>query len=105
MPRVEHDHSRVSGLRDHLTKQARDVLVRLDNAAPHYGFGADARRVRQRLDDLLDGADVLVYRHEILANLQPPREDGQHVYTLRGDRLVPAEYEHVMPSRYDGDDW
>jgi hypothetical protein len=95
MPRVEHDHTNVVGLRDYLTKQARDLLVRLEAADPHYGFGAEVRRLRKRVNDLLDGADILVYRFELPADMEPPRTDGQHVYTLRGDRLVPAEYERV----------
>jgi hypothetical protein len=92
MPRVEHDHTHVVGLGEHLTTQARELLVRLDNADPHYGFGAEVRRLRARNDDLLDRADVLVYRFEIPADMQPPR-DGKHIYTLRGDNLVPAEHE------------
>jgi hypothetical protein len=93
MSRVEHDDTNVAGLREHLTKQARDLVVRLEAAHPGYGFGAEVRRLRQRLDDLLDGNNVLVYTFEVPADMQPPRDDGQHVYTLRGDRLVPAEYE------------
>jgi hypothetical protein len=85
----------VVGLRDHLTKAARDLLVRLEAADTGYGFRADIARLRHRLDDLLDGNDVLVYRHEIPADQQPPRSDGQHVYTLRDDRLIPAQYERV----------
>ncbi|MGO8938386.1 MAG: hypothetical protein ACLQLO_15125 [Mycobacterium sp.] len=91
-----------TGLREHLIKQARGVLVRLESADPRFGFGAEVKRLRRRLDDLLDGADVLVYRFEIPADMQPPRSDGQHVYTLRGDRLVTAEYERAVP--FD-DDW
>jgi hypothetical protein len=96
VPLVEYDPSLVIGLREHLTKKARGVLVRLDSAATEvYDFGAEVRRLRKRIDDLLDGADVLVYRHEIPGDMQPPRTDGQHVYTMRGDRLVPAQYERV----------
>jgi hypothetical protein len=58
--------------------------------------GAELRRLRKRLDDLTNGRDILVYRFEIPADMQPPR-DGQHVYTLRGDRLVTADYEHAVP--------
>jgi hypothetical protein len=42
----------------------------------------------------VDGADVTVYRFEMPADMQPPR-DGKHIYTWRGDKLVPAEYERV----------
>ena len=56
------------------------------------------KRLRERLDDLKNGNDVLVYRFEIPHDLQPPREDGVIVYTLRGDRLVAAEYERFVPS-------
>jgi len=38
MPRVEYGHSTVCGLREYLTTQAREPLVRLDTD-PHYGFG------------------------------------------------------------------
>jgi hypothetical protein len=69
----------VVGLREHLTKQARELLVRMDDADPHYGFGAEVRRLRKRIDDLLDGADVLVYRFEISAEMQPPRR-AAHLY-------------------------
>jgi hypothetical protein len=85
------------GCGEHLTKRARDIIVQLESADPHYGFGAEVARLRKRVDDLLDGADVLVYRHEIPADMQPPRTDGQHIYTLRGDRLVTAEYERAVP--------
>ena len=79
--------------------------MRLDNADPHYGFGAEVRRLRKRIDDMLDGSDVLVYRHEIPADMQPPRTDGQMVYTLRGDTLVPAEYERVSVSGRSDRPW
>lgn len=96
------DTGTVAGLREHLTKQVRDVLVRLEAARTGWGYGAEIRRLRKRLDDLLDGNDVLVYRFEIPPEQQPPRSDGQHVYTLSGDRLMPAEYERCVPSF---DDW
>ena len=86
MPRVEHDHSRVVGLRERLIERCRAQVRRLEAADTDvYDFSAEVARQRRRLDDLLDGADVLVYRHE-LGEFAPPR-DGQHVYTLRGDRL------------------
>jgi hypothetical protein len=62
--------------------------------------GAELSRLRKRLDDLNNGHDILVYRFEIPADMQPPREDGRIVYTLRGDRLVTAEYERAVPA-YD----
>ena len=52
-----------------MTTQARDVLVRLESAHSGYGFTAEVKRLRKRLDDLLDGADVLVYRSEIPADM------------------------------------
>jgi hypothetical protein len=100
MPRVEYDPSVVVGLREHLTKQAHDLMMRLETADPGYGFGAEVARLRKRLDDLLDGADVLVYRHE-LGDFAPPR-DGNHAFALRGNRLVEAEYERVVPAQRDG---
>jgi len=57
--------------------------------------GAELKRLRERLDDLKNGNDVLVYRFEIPHDLQLPREDGVIVYTLRGDRLITAQYERV----------
>ena len=56
--------------------------------------GKELARLRQRLDDLTNGRDVLVYRHEVPAEMTPPR-DGRNtiVFTLRGDRLVDAESE------------
>ena len=76
----------VVGLRERLIERARAQVVRLEAAdTDMYDFSAEVARQRRRLDDLLDGADVLVYRHE-LGEFAPPR-DGQHVYTLRGDRL------------------
>ena len=89
----------VAWLRDHLIAEARAMLVRLDNADPNYGFGAEIRRLRARIDDLLDGKGILVYRFELPRELGPPR-DGRHVFTLKGDdRLVDAEYERVVPVR------
>lgn len=89
MPRAEHDPTVVSGLREHLIATARANVVKLESAEPDlYDFSPDLRCQRQRVDELLDGADVLVYRFEIPRELQPPRDDGQHAYRLRGDRLV-----------------
>jgi hypothetical protein len=59
-----------------------------------YDLTAEIARQRHRLDELLDGAEVLVYRHEIRREMMPPR-DGTMVYTLRGDRLVSAEYQRA----------
>jgi hypothetical protein len=82
-----------------LIERARAEVRRSESAdTVVYDFSAEIARQRRRVDDLLDGADVLVYRHEIHANMEPPR-DGQHVFTLRGDRLVPAEYERVAPAQ------
>lgn len=99
MARLIHaDPNLVVGLRAHLTKTARDLIVRLERADRHHGFTADIDRLRQRVNDLLGDADVLVYRHEIPADMQPPRTDGQHVYTLHGDSLRPARYQRVAPA-------
>ena len=99
--RIETDT--VTGLRDHLTQRCAELLARFTRSDgdlfPYRG--AEVRRLRKRLDDLKNGNDVLVCRHEIPVELQPPREDGRIVYTLRGDRLVTAEYERVAPSYED----
>jgi hypothetical protein len=84
----------VVGLREHLTEKCADLLAKLTRFD---GFGADVDRLRDRLIDLRAGRDILVYRFEIPADMQPPRSDGQHVYTLRGDRLITAEYQRVKP--------
>ena len=49
-------------------------------------FAAERERQDDRLLDLLAGRNVLVYRFEIPADLQPP-QDGTRIYTLRSDRL------------------
>jgi hypothetical protein len=61
--------------------------------------GTELARLQSRLDDLKNGRDVLVYRHEIPAQYAPHREDGRIVFTLSGDRLVAAEYERVAVRR------
>lgn len=94
----------VIGLREHLAEKCAELLVRfVESDGELFPYrGAEMKRLRERLDDLKNNRDVLVYRHEIPADMQPPRTDGQHVYTLRGDRLVTAEYERVS---YDEDCW
>ena len=90
MPRAEHDPTVVTGLREHLIGKAQANVRRLGATEYDlYDFSPELRRQRLRVDELLDGADVTVYRFEIPRELQPPR-DGQHVYTLHGDRLTPA---------------
>jgi hypothetical protein len=88
------DTGTVVGLREHLIERNADLLAKLTRFD---GFGADVDRLRDRLIDLRAGRDILVYRFEIPADMQPPRSDGQHVYTLRGDRLITAEYQRVKP--------
>lgn len=89
MPRpAEQAAAVVTGLREHLIVKARAQVARLTNTrSDWYDFAADLQRERDRMDALLDGADVLVYRHEIPPDLAPPR-DGTIVYTLHGERLV-----------------
>jgi hypothetical protein len=93
--RIETDT--VSGLREHLADKCAQLLARfVESDGEFFPYrGAEIARLRKRLDDLKAGRDVLVYRHEIPADMQPPRTDGQHVYTLRGDRLITAQYERV----------
>jgi hypothetical protein len=88
--RIESDT--VTGLREYLTQRCADLLARFTDE----GCGAEVRRLRGRLDDLTNNRDVLVYRFELPADQQPPRADGQHIYTLRGDRLIPAQYESTQ---------
>jgi hypothetical protein len=85
VPRVDHDDTRVTALRDHLTQRCADLLGRMvESDGELFPYrGAEIKRLRKRLDDLKNGRDVLTYRHEIPVELQPPREDGQHVYTLK----------------------
>ncbi|MGY4868387.1 hypothetical protein [Mycolicibacterium elephantis] len=89
MPRpAEQAAAVVTGLREHLIVKARAHVARLTNArSDWYDFTDDLQRERNRMDALLDGADVLAYRHEIPAKWQPPR-DGAMRYTLTGNRLV-----------------
>lgn len=87
MPQVDRDPAVVTGLREHLIVQSRARVKRLTaTACDFYDFSADLQRERNRLDALLDGDDVTVYRFEIPADHAPPR-DGTIVYTLTGDRL------------------
>jgi hypothetical protein len=68
--------------------------------------GAELKRLQQRLDDLNNGRDVLVYLHEIPRAMQPARDGHTIVYTLRGGTLVTAEYEHASaPLVYDDSRW
>jgi hypothetical protein len=100
VPRVDYDDSRVAGLRDHLADKCAELLARfVESDAEHFPYrGAEIRRLQSRLDDLHGNRDVLVYQHEIPAEWQPPRdEDGRIVFTLTGDRLVPAQFERVRP--------
>lgn len=89
------DPNLVVGLREHLAARCRATIAKLAHATDTglYDFSADLERQRDRLIDLQTGRDVLAYRFE-LGDFAPPR-DGRHVFTLRGDRLVPAEYERV----------
>jgi hypothetical protein len=96
----------VTGLREHLTEKCGELLARFTQSEDRFGLrGAEVRRLRKRLDDLKNGEDILVYRFEIPAAMQPPRSDGQHIYTLRGDRLVTAEYQHAVPMFDLDDSW
>ena len=87
----------VTGLRDHLADKCAHMLARfVESDGELFPYrGAELKRLQSRLDDLKNGNDVLVYRFEIPADMQPPREDGVIVFTLRGETLLPAEYEHV----------
>jgi hypothetical protein len=93
VPRVDHDHSKATGLREHLAARCLDLIDRLTHSTETelYNFGAERSRLRDRLIDIETGRDVLVYRHEIPPAFQPPREDGRIVFTLCGDRLVEAQ--------------
>ena len=104
VPRIDYDDSRVAGLRDHLAARCRDLIDRLSHSTETelYNFSAERDRLRDRLVDIETGRAVLVYRHEIPTEMQPPREDGRIVFTLRGDRLVAAEYERVRVPVQDG---
>jgi hypothetical protein len=99
VPRVEHDHSRVTGLREHLASRCRATIDKLPHATECeiYDFTRERDRLCDRLIDIETGRDVTVYRFE-LGEYAQPREDGQHVYILRGDPLVTAGYERVVPS-------
>jgi hypothetical protein len=89
VPRVDHDDSRVTGLREHLASRCRAAIDKLTHATEcdMYDFSRETDRLRDRLIDIETGRDVTVYRFE-LGKYAPPREDNQHVYTLRGDRLM-----------------
>ncbi|BBX70100.1 hypothetical protein [Mycolicibacterium psychrotolerans] len=90
MPQVDRPAEVVSGLREHLIAQARAQVTRLDAAAcDWYDFGGERQRQRDRIDALLDGRDVTVYRHELPREHQP-RRDGTMRYTLHGHRLIPT---------------
>jgi hypothetical protein len=95
MPRAERGINVVVGLREYLAERVRRQVGRLEDADTDlYDFGVDLRWQRKRLEDLEAGRDVLVYRFEIPREAQPPR-NGVHLLTLRGDKLIPAEYEPV----------
>lgn len=81
-------------LRAHLAAKCRATIPRLTDSTGFYDFSAELDRHRDRLIDIETGRDLLVYRFEIPADVAPPG-DGQHVFTLRGNRLVPAEYERT----------
>ncbi|UXA19819.1 hypothetical protein [Mycobacterium sp. SMC-4] len=91
MPRADRDPAVAHGLREHLIGKVRAEVARLAAAeCDWYNFGPELQRQRDRVDALLDGADVTaVYRHELPPEHTPPR-DGTIVYTLRGDRLIHA---------------
>jgi hypothetical protein len=87
----------VVGLREHLAARCRATIAKLEHSTECelYDFSAERNRPCDRLIDIMSGADVTpVYLHEIPRDMLPLR-DGRMVYTLRGDRLVPAEYERV----------
>jgi hypothetical protein len=95
MPRADRDINVVVGLREHLIAKARRQVGRLEDAdSDLYDFTTDLTWQRKRLADLEADADVLVYRYEIPREVQPPR-NGVHIFTLRGDKLMPAERERV----------
>lgn len=95
MPRAEYDSGlTVTGIRATLIDTARATLARLTaGRVDWYDFGDDHDRQRAHLEALTAGDDVLVYRFELPRDVQPL--DHRHAYTLRADRLVPAEYERV----------
>jgi hypothetical protein len=97
VPRAEHDPNLVAGLRDHLAAKCRALIDKLSHATvcELYDFSVECDRQRDRLIDIQTGADVLVYRHEIPRDMQPPRADGEMVYTLHDDRLVSAVYDQT----------
>jgi len=86
------------GMLQHLASRCRGTIDKLTDSTECeiYNFSAERDRLCDRLIDIETGRDVTVYRFEIPAEMQPPREDGRHVYTLRSDRLVPAEYQRVV---------
>lgn len=90
------------GLRDHLAAECKSVIHRLSHATNTelYDFTVELDRQRDRLIDIETGRDVLVYRFE-LGEYAPPRDD-QHVFTLRGETLLPAEYERAVPVMVNG---
>jgi hypothetical protein len=91
-------------LREHLAARCRDLIDRLSHSTESelYNFSAERSRLRDRLIDIETGRDVTVYRHEIPHEWQPPREDGRIVFTLRGDRLIEAQFERVrVPAHGD----
>jgi hypothetical protein len=98
--RIETDQ--VCGLRDHLAGKCSALLARfVESDAELFPYrGAEIARLRKRLDDLKNGRDVLTYRFELPPEYAPPREDGQHIYMLKGDRLVAAQYQHAVYERW-----
>jgi hypothetical protein len=90
----------VAGLREHLAERCVKMLTRMvDTDGDLFPYrGAELKRLRQRLDDLRNNRDILLYRFEIPTHMQPPRNGHRHVFTLRGDRLIDAEYERCEVS-------
>jgi hypothetical protein len=91
----------VCGLRDHLADKCADLLARfVESDAELFPYrGAEIARLWKRLDDLNNGHDITVYRFELPTEYAPPR-DERTVYTLRGDTLVAAEYQHAVYERW-----
>jgi len=92
--------STVPELRDQLTERCTKLMARfVESDGELFPYrGAELKRLQKRLDDLNSGRDVLVYRFEIPTHMQPPRNGHRHVFTLRGDRLIDAEYERCEVS-------
>jgi hypothetical protein len=91
--RIKPQSAEVAGIRGALIDSLQasfDRLVGADNDI--YDFSVERDRLAGMVADLRAGRDVSVHVGQIPRELRP---DTGKVFTLRGDQLVPQDYEKV----------